>query len=118
MIVKKRLYAETNYVIHCKLKYLKGMQFGTVISLPLSGYLCEIQWDNGWPLAFYVPGSLAVVWFIFWVMLIFDGPDVHPRIAEDEKKYILDSTGRREGREGQAQHKVRDSRSIMWIFYG
>jgi len=84
---------------------LAGMQFGTVISLPLSGYLCEIQWDNGWPLAFYVPGSLAVVWFIFWVMLIFDGPDVHPRIAEDEKKYILDSTGRREGREGQAQHK-------------
>lgn len=72
-----------------------GMQFGTVISLPLSGYLCEIEWDNGWPLAFYVPGCVAVIWFVLWVLLIFEGPDVHPRITEDEKQYILGSQNKK-----------------------
>jgi len=71
-----------------------GAQFGTVLSYPLSGYLCSIPWDNGWPLAFYVPGSLAAVWFVFWLFLAYNGPDVHPRISEDEKRYIMASTKR------------------------
>lgn len=81
------------------------MQFGTVISLPLSGYLCEIEWDNGWPLAFYVPGCVAVIWFVLWVLLIFEGPDVHPRITEDEKQYILGSQNKKPT---GAQHTVID----------
>lgn len=77
------------------------MQLGTVISLPLSGYLCELEWDNGWPLAFYVPGIATVIWFVFWVLFVYEEPDVHPRIAEDEKQYILASTSK-------SQHKVED----------
>ena len=76
------------------IRRFSGAQFGTVLSYPLSGYLCSIPWDNGWPLAFYVPGSLAAVWFVFWLFLAYNGPDVHPRISEDEKRYIMASTKR------------------------
>ncbi|XP_046451173.1 putative inorganic phosphate cotransporter [Daphnia pulex] len=72
---------------------LAGTQFGTVIIMPLSGWLCSLEFDNGWPLAFYVPGIIGVIWFTLWVFLVFDSPSVHPRIAEDEKRYILASTG-------------------------
>ena len=73
---------------------LIGLTFGTLVGLPLSGFLCGISWDNGWPLAFYVPGALAVVWFFFWIVLVFEDPDVHPRISPEEKQYIKSSTGR------------------------
>jgi len=71
-----------------------GTQFGTVLAYPLSGYLCSIPWDNGWPLAFYVPGVLAAVWFVFWLFLVYNGPEVHPRISEEEKLFILSTTER------------------------
>ena len=73
--------------------FKKGTQFGTVIIMPLAGVLCSLELDNGWPLAFYVPGVIGVIWFIGWVFLVYDSPSVHPRIAEDEKRYILASTG-------------------------
>jgi len=51
---------------------LAGTQFGTVISLPLSGWLCSIDFDNGWPLTFYVPSALAFMWFVAWFFLVYD----------------------------------------------
>lgn len=72
---------------------LAGTQFGTVIIMPLSGFLCNLEFDNGWPLAFYVPGVIGILWFIGWVFLVYDSPSVHPRISEKEKRYILASTG-------------------------
>jgi len=74
--------------------------------MPLSGLLCEIQWDNGWPLAFYVPGAIAAVWFVFWTLLVFDGPDVHPRISAEEKHYILKTSGRNDGDNGEKRQSV------------
>lgn len=44
-------------------------------------------------MAFYVPGIVGLVWFVAWIFLVHDSPTVHPTIAEDEKKYILASTG-------------------------
>jgi len=80
-----------------------GLFAGPLVALPLTGFLCEIQWDNGWPLAFYVPGAIAVIWFVFWTLLVFDGPDVHPRISLEEKHYIENTTGRtQEGTQKQS----------------
>ena len=53
-----------------------GTAFGTVIAMPASTYLCEFL---GWESVFYVFGSLGIVWFIIWSLVIHDGPDVHPR---------------------------------------
>ena len=42
----------------------------------------------GWESVFYVFGSLGVLWFLAWSLLVFDGPDVHPRISYDEREYL------------------------------
>lgn len=62
-----------------------GSAFGTVISMPACGYLCQYV---GWESVFYVFGSLGVLWFLAWSLLVFDGPDVHPRISYDEREYL------------------------------
>ena len=73
---------------------MAGVQLGQVISNPLSGWLCSLEYDNGWPLAFYVPGTLGIIWFTAWYFFVFDNPSSHPRIRDDEKNYILATTGK------------------------
>ena len=67
-----------------------GAQAGTVLSLPISGYLCDV-W--GWESVFYVFGGLGVVWYIFWWKYVYDTPSLHPRIDPAERRHILDSLG-------------------------
>ncbi|CAO1427625.1 unnamed protein product [Diamesa hyperborea] len=66
-----------------------GAQFGTVISMPLSGILAEYGWDGGWPSIFYVFGAIGTVWCIFFLMTCKEDPQTHPTIDEDERKYII-----------------------------
>ncbi len=89
---------------------MAGTQFGTVLSLPLSGWLCEIEFDNGWPLTFYVPGAIGIIWFIAWCFLVYDNPSVHPRINEDEKRFILASTG-------NSKYKPVNNFILIFIFF-
>ena len=65
-----------------------GAQAGTVLSLPISGFLCEAF---GWPSVFYVFGFLGLVWWVGWCYLVFDSPQTHPRISSSERRYILNS---------------------------
>ncbi|XP_077263870.1 major facilitator superfamily transporter 10 [Temnothorax americanus] len=65
-----------------------GANFGTVVSLPVSGWLCSLELWNGWPLAFYLFGSLGLVWYIFWLIYIYDTPSLHVSIDPAEKAYI------------------------------
>lgn len=65
-----------------------GANFGTVVSLPLSGWLCSLDFMGGWPLAFYIFGVLGLVWFAFWMWLVYDTPHSHPRISREERIYI------------------------------
>ena len=94
------LFIVYSFVIHslfiqCQMRvnYTKGTQFGTMISFPLSGWLCDLDADGGWPLAFYVPGVVGILWLVAWIFLVYNNPQEHPRIKEDEKLYILASTG-------------------------
>ena len=48
-----------------------GSMMGTVISLPLTGIICDTL---GWEAAFYIFGALGIVWFFFWVLLVYDTP--------------------------------------------
>ena len=65
-----------------------GAQAGTVLSLPISGFLCEAF---GWPSVFYVFGLLGLVWWVGWCYLVYDSPQKHPRISSSERRYILNS---------------------------
>ncbi|KAF7278773.1 major facilitator superfamily transporter 10 [Rhynchophorus ferrugineus] len=70
-----------------------GSNFGTIVSLPLSGWLCSLDFMDGWPLAFYLFGVLGLIWFIFWMLFVYDNPMSHPRIDKQEQAYILASIG-------------------------
>lgn len=66
-----------------------------VVGFPLLSILCEIKLDNGWPWAFYIPGTIGVVWFCLWSFLISESPENHRYISEKERAYIMGSTGRK-----------------------
>lgn len=68
-----------------------GAQFGTVISMPLSGLLSEYGFDGGWPSIFYVFGAVGTIWCIAFLIMVHEDPEKHPRISDEEKKYILSS---------------------------
>lgn len=65
-----------------------GANLGTIISLPLSGWLCSLDFWDGWPLAFYIFGGTGIIWFAFWMYFVYDEPKKHPRISPEEKLYI------------------------------
>lgn len=65
-----------------------GANFGTIISIPLTGFLCSLNFMGGWPLSFYIFGISGIVWCFFWWWLVFDTPQSHPRISLDERLYI------------------------------
>lgn len=70
-----------------------GCQIGTVIALPISGILCNSTFLGGWPSVFYVFGGLTCIWFVFWIFLIYDTPENHPRISTEELIFIQTSQG-------------------------
>lgn len=57
--------------------------------MPLSGVLSEYGFAGGWPSIFYVFGAVGTIWCIAFLLMVYEDPESHPRIAEDEKKYIL-----------------------------
>ncbi|KAE8737697.1 hypothetical protein FOCC_FOCC016836 [Frankliniella occidentalis] len=62
--------------------------------MPLSGVLCDLDFLDGWPLAFYVFGALGVLWYIPWHFCVFDTPAQHPRIDPRERSYIESALGK------------------------
>ena len=88
-----------------------GAHMGTIVSLPLTGLLCDAV---GWQFVFYASGSLGIVWFVgelkretqetrfahemlkpsyirflAWMKFIYNGPDEHPYITAGEKRHIM-----------------------------
>lgn len=63
----------------------QGASLGTVIALPLCGWVLD-AW--GWEAVFYVSGALALLWTVAWWLLVYDSPDQHPRISQEEKEYL------------------------------
>lgn len=69
-----------------------GANFGTILSIPLTGYLCAFE--GGWPYSFYIFGLAGIVWCFFWWLLVFSSPETHPTISYEEKTYIESSLER------------------------
>ncbi|GFQ88969.1 hypothetical protein TNCT_425011, partial [Trichonephila clavata] len=61
-----------------------GCPLGTVVSLSVSGWLCGLDFLGGWPAVFYVFGTFGCIWLILWCIFIYDSPDIHPGISEEE----------------------------------
>ena len=41
-----------------------------------------------WESAFYVIGAITTVWFVLWCIFVYDTPDLHPRISDEEREFI------------------------------
>lgn len=57
--------------------------------MPLSGLLAASSLK--WPSVFYVFGAIGTVWSIAFLICCYESPEVHPKIKEAERKYILAS---------------------------
>ncbi|KAK3872158.1 hypothetical protein Pcinc_022759 [Petrolisthes cinctipes] len=67
-----------------------GMTLGTLVCMPFSGLLAA---SLDWTAIFYVQGGLSLLWYILWMIFVFDSPAQHPRISRSERKYIEESLG-------------------------
>jgi ACS family sodium-dependent inorganic phosphate cotransporter-like MFS transporter 5 len=47
----------------------------------------------GWPFVYCFFGGISVAWFLPWMFLVYDTPELHPRISDKEKNNILSSLG-------------------------
>ncbi|CAH1107273.1 unnamed protein product [Psylliodes chrysocephalus] len=72
-----------------------GAQFGTVISMPLSGLLSECRY--GWPSIFYVFGSVGTVWCVFFLLIVREDPESDLKIKVEERLYIQKELGSKVG---------------------
>ncbi|KAJ8316412.1 hypothetical protein KUTeg_006426 [Tegillarca granosa] len=68
-----------------------GSYFGTVIAMPVSGALANST--LGWPSIFYVFGTIGVIWFLCWCILVYESPAKHPTIRNSELEYIQSNIG-------------------------
>lgn len=62
-----------------------GSYFGMMLSLPLSGFLAHYI---GWPAIFYFFGSMALIWFGFWIYFTSECPEDHKTISSEELSYL------------------------------
>lgn len=62
-----------------------GAQFGTIISMPISGIICQTL---GWPSMFYIFGSISCIWVVIWFILAESTPAKYSGMAPRELEYI------------------------------
>ncbi len=63
-----------------------GASIGSVISPPLIAFMFIAI---GWKVTFLLVGILGMLWIIPWMIINKTGPEKHPWITEEERKYIL-----------------------------
>ncbi|KAK6472928.1 vesicular glutamate transporter 2, partial [Huso huso] len=76
-----------------------GSYAGAVIAMPLAGILVQY---NGWSSVFYVYGCFGILWYMFWILVSYESPAVHPTITAEERTYIEESIGESAGLLGPA----------------
>ncbi|XP_066967806.1 sialin-like isoform X2 [Macrobrachium rosenbergii] len=70
-------------------RFIATVYLATTLSVTFTLPLCGVIIDwYGWEAAFYVTGSLSLIWCIFWFGLMYDSPSVHPRISQEEREHI------------------------------
>ena len=69
---------------------LNASNLGTVVTMPLASAIIN---GINWEAVFYIQGSFALVWFVFWVLLVYDTPEQHPFITAEERDFIVTAIG-------------------------
>ncbi|RZB39928.1 MFS 1 domain containing protein [Asbolus verrucosus] len=67
------------------MSHTMASSLGAALTLPVCGYLIAYL---GWPSVFYVTGGVALAWTLAWFYLVYDTPEKHPRISNEEKEKV------------------------------
>ena len=65
--------------------FSSGLSLGTMVSLPLTGWLVRAY---GWPMPFYVFGVVGLVWVAVWFTAVGNGRGVDAEPVHDEHRSI------------------------------
>lgn len=82
-----------------------GNIIGTLLTYLIGGNMVS-GFDKGWIFFFYFTAITSVIWTILAQFMLFDSPDLHPRISEEEKKYIMSSQ--------KPHHQIHSFREVPW----
>ncbi|XP_044592172.1 vesicular glutamate transporter 1 [Cotesia glomerata] len=69
---------------------MQGGPFGAFVTFTLCSLIIS---SLGWHAAYYITSGLMLLFWVFWVWLAYDTPDVHPTITDEEKTYIKEQIG-------------------------
>jgi MFS family permease len=72
-------------------QFFPGNVFGTIIALQVGGLLASSSW--GWPSIFWATGTVCIAMFVMVTIFTAVTPSHHKSISEDEKRFILGTTG-------------------------
>lgn len=63
-----------------------GSSLGTITGNILTGYI--IGWTKSWQTPFYIWPVCALVWYVFFLVMVFSEPGTHPFITKEELEYL------------------------------
>ncbi|XP_015919700.1 putative inorganic phosphate cotransporter isoform X2 [Parasteatoda tepidariorum] len=70
---------------------LSGYPLGAFLGSAISGPVCALELDGGWPLVFYIFGFFGIFISIFIMIFYVEKPTDDPNISDNELKYILEN---------------------------
>ncbi|CAL1292922.1 unnamed protein product [Larinioides sclopetarius] len=72
---------------------LSGYGIGSFLAVIVSGAMCGTTFLGGWPSVFYVGALSGILWCCLCAYFMYEIPDIHPRISEEEFFTIVSATG-------------------------
>ncbi|KAG5877746.1 hypothetical protein JTB14_000540 [Gonioctena quinquepunctata] len=63
-----------------------GSNMGAVTGNLFTGLI--IKNTGSWAMSFYVWGVFALIWYIFYMLMVFSKPSTHPFISEEERNFL------------------------------
>lgn len=83
-------------MIECRVIAISGTSFGVAVGYPVFGYVAD---TIGWQYIFHLTSLCGVLWYLAWQYLVYDTPEDHPRISQQEESYIKTRLGTTVARE-------------------
>lgn len=84
---------------------MAGLYIGTVIGMPLSGIFAL---SFGWQSIFYIFGTIGIIWFVIWILIVKKSPADDHYISTAERDYIMASL------KGELQSNIPKFMEIPW----
>lgn len=88
---------------------LVGSGIGQTLADICFGYIARYL---HWEYVFYMTSACGAIWFVLWIIFVYDSPQQHPSIADDEKIYI--ETNLKQSTMSQVIKQIQLSLKIYW----